>query len=657
MRKKIFLSIITITTIYASEIQLAPIGVESTQITDVAQNAQTSADVAQALSSTVPGIDISRRSGIANDVLIRGQKRDNISVTVDGTKVCGACPNRMDPPISHVLASQIQSIDITEGPYDVEDFGVLSGGLKIHTKQPTKKKKAQLHLGFGSFNYRKFGVSASGGNDLIRFIITGSEQSSDQYHDGNSDSLAQQTKKKSPVGNHYKTKDEDMQAYRKQSINTKAFIVLTDTNELQLSYTGNRSQNVMYPNTSMDAVKDDSDIYSIAYNIKNISPIYKKIHLEYYYSRVDHPMSTQYRNISTIDSRQDTTNHMKSSIAGVKIKNSITLEKYKILLGVDTSRRVWSGAYSNTTTGMFKGYSINSTVTNNVALFAKIEKSYNDFDFTIGSRYDATHITNGGNLQSNDYHSLGANILLNYNINRENKIFIGLGQASRVPDARELYFLKKGNVLGTPKLKQVTNTEVDLGYKVSSEYIDFKIKTFYSKIYNYIYTQQNIAQNIFKNIDANIYGAEISSSIYATDNLSIDMGVAYKRGRKDKALTGQTNKNLADMAPLRGSIALNYEYANHSLATIEVKGSDKWSDYDSDNGEQEIDAWAVLNLKVKHAINKKFDFTIGLNNALNKTYVVSNTYADLTLLGSTTGEKMLLNEPGRYIYTNLDFKF
>ncbi len=76
-----------IASLYASEIQLSPIDVEATVITDVSHNAQVSADLSQALTESVPSIDLSRRSGIANDVHIRGQKRDNITVEVDGLSV------------------------------------------------------------------------------------------------------------------------------------------------------------------------------------------------------------------------------------------------------------------------------------------------------------------------------------------------------------------------------------------------------------------------------------------------------------------------------------------------------------------------------------------------------------------------------------------
>jgi iron complex outermembrane receptor protein len=88
-----------------------------------------------------------------------------------------------------------------------------------------------------------------------------------------------------------------------------------------------------------------------------------------------------------------------------------------------------------------------------------------------------------------------------------------------------------------------------------------------------------------------------------------------------------------------------------------MQASKRWDKIDDDNGEQVLSGWAILNAKIKHAVNKKFDFTLGVNNMLNKTYAQSNTYIDLTLVTTGSGEKLLLNEPGRYVYTNLDFKF
>ena len=658
MKRIIPLSLIAVASLYAAEVELAPISVESTVITEVAENASTSADVAQALSGSLPSIDMSRRSGIANDIFIRGQKRDNISVTVDGTKVCGACPNRMDPPTSHILASQISEIEVIEGPYDVENFGTLSGGIKVTTKQPTQKTQGQLNFGLGSWGYQKIGATVSGGNDRVRVLISASGESSDQYKDGDGNSMAEQTAKSSDTSKHYKAEYADVDAYSKKSVMAKAFITVTDDQELRLSYTRNESDGVLYPNTPMDAVYDDSNIYSVAYNINNISDIYKNINLEYYYSDVDHPMDNAYRMASNNPTNGTVTHHLTTTMQGLKLKNTLQLGSHEVLIGLDANERNWDGNYYTETGAGFNGKaSINDVDTTNIAIFAKVEKSYGDFNFVMGARYDSTDIDPAGTQVSNDYSALNANLFTSYNLDRDSKIFLGFGQASRVPDARELYYYDKSPaIIGTPDLDQTTNTEIDLGYEVSADMFSAKIKGFYSMLEDYIYYNKSLANNRFENIDATIYGVELSASVYATDDITIDAGLSYKKGEKDTLTTGQTDKDLADIAPLRGNIAVNYEYMNNSMATLEVQASDDWTDIDSDNGEQKLDSWTIVNLKMKHAVNRQFDFTLGVNNLFDETYAQSNTYADLTLVAGG-GDPLLLNEPGRYIYTNLDFKF
>lgn len=662
MTKIIPLSLVALASLYSAEVELTPISVEATTVTEVSKNAQVSADLAQALSGSVPSIDMNRRSAIANDIYIRGQKKDNISVEVDGTKVCGACPNRMDPPVSHILTNQIDSIDVIEGPYDVETFGTMSGGLKIKTKKPTKDLHGELNFGYGSWNYIKYGATASGGNDFLRVLVSASSESSDQYKDGNGDTIAQQLINNAPLANQLQTKYEGMEAYDKKSVKAKAFVNVTKDQELRLSYTANRSDNVLYGNSKMDAIYDDSNIYSVEYDVKDIADIYENANIQYYYTDVMHPMSTEYRNsavgIGTM-MPMSMTSKLNTSMQGLKFKNSLNVLDHKILLGVDGSQRTWDGIYINNLTGMTSPTkSINDTVTKNVAAFAKLEKSFSEFNFVLGARYDLTNVNPSSAQASNTYKAINANLFTSYNLNNENKVFVGFGQASRVPDARELYFTSsKASLVGTPDLKQTTNQELDLGYESTYNMFNFKVKAFYSKLSDYIYYDYQQSTNAFVNIDASIYGTEVAASVYATDYISIDAGMSYKKGEKSAPLAGQTSTALADIAPLRASLAVNYEYMNDSMATIEAQGSDTWSTFDADNGEQAIAAWSVINMKVKHEINKNFDFTLGVNNILDETYALSNTYADLTLLTSADSTKVLMNEPGRYIYTNLNIKY
>jgi iron complex outermembrane receptor protein len=655
MKRAVFLSFATLITLQAQDVVLDPVSVDATTLSDVATNAKVSADLGEVLAKDIPSIDMSRRSGIANDIIIRGQKRDNISVSVDGTKTYGACPNRMDPPISHVLSNNVENVEVIEGPYDVTEYGNVGGGVKITTKAPRKGAHGDVSFGAGSWNYKKIAATFDGGNDYVRLLFSGSTEDSDQYEDGDGNTLSQQLD--NALGNPTADKayiKKDLQAYSKQSFMTKLYINPTQNQEIRLGYTANRSDDVLYPNSGMDAYYDDSDIYNVEYEFKNIASWYKNVTLQYSSSDVDHPMGTKYRYPENIDM----INHMWSSYDAFKLKNRFNFNQFLVDFGLETGKRNWDGEY--TKNGQYLGKSLADVDTTNYSAYIKIDKKFGALDLSVGTRYDNSEIRpDSVKLKDRDFDSFGANIFANYNIDKINKLFFGFGQAQRVPDARELYFQKSGKVIGNQDLEQVTNQEFDLGYKLTSNDADFKIKGFYSMLRDYIYVNANklAVGNAMENIDATIYGVELSGNYYITDAVSLEGWASYKVGEKDKPLEGQTDTDLADIAPLTGRVGVVYDYMPNSYVRLDVEARDTWRNYDADNGEQEIDSWSVVDFKAKHSFNKHIALTVGVNNIFNTTYVRSNTYKDLTLVIANTKDVMLLNEPGRYIYTNFDFRF
>ncbi len=168
----------------------------------------------------------------------------------------------------------------------------------------------------------------------IRGLITISKEESDQYKDGDGDRFQEQLiKSGAPSMNLYQDRYKDMDAYEKTSILGKLYFKISENQELKLSYTANRSDDVLYPNSPMDALKDDSDLYNLEYTIKNLGSFSDKLSFLYYYSEVDHPMSTLYRN-SAKDITKETTNHMWSKIGGARLSN-------EVLLG-STLIKIWS---------------------------------------------------------------------------------------------------------------------------------------------------------------------------------------------------------------------------------------------------------------------------------------------------------------------------
>ena len=419
----------------------------------------------------------------------------------------------------------------------------------------------------------------------------------------------------------------------------------------------------------MDALYDDSNILNIEYSAKHLGRYSKALDVQYYSSDVEHPMSNFYRIASGPDSANELISYLTTDTQGVKIKDSFDLSSSsELTLGVDASMRNWDGTYEGK--GMRAGVTGNKSIddvdTENTGVFAIVEKHYSAVSVKAGMRFDDTAVTPAGSLgqQSNDYSGIGANVFMNYQANTETKYFAGVGSASRVPDARELYFYSPMMVeIGTPTLDKTTNTQVDLGFEKSYNRFNVKTKLFYSWLSDYIYfnadkgTGMAPAGNAFENIDATIYGFDISGAYFASDEVYVDFGLAYQRGKKDQALEGQTDTDLAEVPPMKANIALNYDYSNRNTASISLLAADAWDNFDSDNGEQALAGYGVVNAKVRHYVTKSFDVTVGVDNIADKTYAVSNTYKDLTLLATGTGEIILMNEPGRYFYVNGTYRF
>ena len=676
MKKVIYLSLAVVATLQGAE-DLGSIDVVEKVNVKIVENVSgeevKSADLSESLAKKIPSISLIRRSGIANDIILRGQKRDNINVTIDGAKVCGACVNRMDPPLSHVVTHAIDEVEVREGPFDVEEFGVLSGSVKVSTKKPTKEMSGELNLNGGSFGYKKLSGTISGGSDKVRVLFSASTEQGEQYEDGNGDNFSEQLKNytqgTSLGGFNYAPEHQEMDAFDKTMYMGKVFIDVADNQELKLSYTANRSTDVLYPSSKMDALYDDSDIMNLEYSIDDLSQYSKKLEFQVYNSTVDHPMSTKYRAVANQTDKY-MTHHLTTDMTGLKIKNTVDALGQEISYGVDTSQRNWDGEYSViSTTNAFPTKTLGSSIadvdTENIGLFLKSKQSIGKLDMEFGMRYDDSTIdTKSTTEQDNDYQALSANVFATYNVDDNSKYFVGLGKSNRIPDARELYNTKYNTketpalrvVNGNPNLNQTTNYELDVGLEKYYDSGKIKVKTFYSKLKDYIYYNGSLNKNNFENIDATIYGAELSGSYYLSDSLTFDTGLAYKKGGKDTQPTGQTNTNLADITPLKLNASLMYDYDSQGYVELSVLASDVWDNVDSENGEQKLAGYGVLSLKTAREFDNGFKLTAGVDNLLDKTYATTNTYKDLILMtdGSDT---MLINEPGRYLYLNAGYQF
>ena len=419
----------------------------------------------------------------------------------------------------------------------------------------------------------------------------------------------------------------------------------------------------------MDALYDDSDIYNAEYIAKDLGRYSKELYLQLYRTEVEHPMSTKYRIMGT---PTEMTHALTTQVDGAKIKNSFDLGNHTVTAGIDYSLRNWDGGYYKNGVALPAKFfhSIWDVDTENIGLFVKDSIQMDKLVVDMGLRYDDTSVDTENPLQQdNDYSELNGYLNATYHADESLKLFAGFGKSSRVPDGKELYWMSspmkmpdgtmKALSIGTPDLDNTVNYEFDLAVEKQFESVTVKFKAFYSMLDDFIAYNASKKQNRYENVDATVYGFELSGSYFATEALYFDYGLAYQRGEKDHPLSGQSGTNMPEIPPLKANIAANYDWDETLNFRAELIASDTWKDYDKENGEQELDGYAVVNLKATKTFAEHFEIVVGVDNLFDETYAVSNTYKDLILLPTLHPEDnvMLMNEPGRYIYTNLRYTF
>ena len=691
MRRGVVLSLLCAGALFGAELDIQKVVIEEEELqTPTLQSDEVKftrqQDLAEILAKYIPEINMVRASAIGNDIVLRGFKRDDINVLIDGAKVYGACPNRMDPPLMHTSIADIQSIQVLEGPFDVENFGSMGGAIKIITKDPQEGFGGNLEATLGSYGYNKFDLNLHAGDEKLKMQIGITRENSEQYEDGNGRTLVEQNwdalGKTAPDA--YQEKYKDLDAYTRSAIRSKVVYNIADNQTLKLSLYSDKATNVLYPAFQMDAQLDETLMLNANYTIKNLSRYSKALTIETYYSSVKHDMGTEFRNSAVImGGKMYRTHHVESRIKGAKVKNSFELASFVWTIGLDGSVRKWNGICLNEPSKTPRQVRIPNVETKNSAIFLKGLKNIDNVSMQIGLRYDNTDIkakrfddptiANIAAVQnyykdkhSKNYNDVSANVVVNYNFDEKNAIYVGLGQGIRVPDGQELYFVgfmmgnwsRKGN----PYLKESKNRELDIGYKGEIFDTSFNVNFFYSDIKDYIYAYKSNEGNVdpnayyltWTNIDAHIYGASLSLQRAIGDYFMVEGGVSYQRGKKDDLIPGQNDDDLAQIPPMHGRLALSYDDGEWYMMAESIMSAG-WRDYDADNGERHVGGWGVVNLKASKDLTDNITLHVGVDNLFDKTYAVNNTYVGRALIGGRT--PVLINEPGRYLYANVNVRF
>ncbi|MDD2541391.1 MAG: TonB-dependent receptor [Desulfuromonadaceae bacterium] len=625
-------------------------------------------DMGEALKQ-VDGISYVHKGAIANDVVLRGLQKDNINVFVDGVRLHGACPSRMDPPSFHYDFAEIEQVTVIKGPYDLSNPGGLGGMIDARTKKPGIGFGGDISLSYGSWNSLNTSATASYGTEAYDGLLGYAYKYSDVPKSGDGKRLTEIYPATSP--NRYKADAIDSKAYEINTGWAKLGVNPTLNSRSEISYTYQNADHVLYPYLKMDADYDKTHRLNWTYRIQNVSPLLKDLKLQAYWDKVNHLMDDRYRytsnpslNVTRYYSMQT---DASTQVYGAKLSAVLAAGPGTLKTGIDYYNRNWDAVNRRAMYTMANRYSdlamIPDASIDNLGMFGEYKIPLGkQLVLKGGVRGDLTWaevnktntlVTSG---TSRDFTNISANLQLTYTPVKGLDIFTGIARGTRTPDQQELFLdvptpgapsATSPYWHGNKDLKSTVNHQADVGAKYSTDRFYVNTSLFYSDLQNYInfYQIPTLPEKSYQNIHATMWGAELSSQVSLDYDLYLKGSLSYVEARNESAATP-----LSEIPPLSGSLSIRYDNGTLFLEAMENLAREQ-DRVDPGLNETVTPGWATTDIK-GGATYRDVTLIIGITNLFDKQY-----YSHLSYARDPFQSGVKVPENGRNVYFTVEYTF
>jgi iron complex outermembrane receptor protein len=626
-----------------------------------------------ALLREINGIDAQRLGGHGLDILIRGQGKSAVNVLIDGGKIEGGCPNRMDPPTAYTELNSFDKITVIKGVQSLQyGVGGTGGTVLLEREKPTfeqgKPYQGRIYGATGSNGLtRDIGAQVAAGGEQGYIVFQGSNKSADNYKDGNNNE----------VRSSYET--------------TQGHIDLgwtpNDNHHIKLSHEIANTKDALFQGAGMDAPKSDGRMTRLSYEGKNFNGPINAIEASIYIANVEHSMDNyNLRPVANPMMKMEVPTETTSKGAKLKLTSQIasTQLDYGVLLQSVEKKATMYNRSAGMQLNRSQWLMWPDAVTEQNSLFAEANSALSDTQNLIyGVRVDQVNAKARDALKAPDNTSVAPqprrpvdlynaayngysgktsidetnwNGLVRYeqSFGSSYRWFAGLSLTTRTADETER-FMARADWTGNPDLKAEKHLQFDLGMRQTTEHLNWGINAYYDKVSDYILRDyaknQAIAkmtgnQSVYVNIDAEIYGAEFDIDYRFNQAWLIGSALALTQGRN----TTQS-RNLSDMAPLNGHLRVEYNHSNW-YAGSRFNFASEQTTVNTEYNEQKAPAWSTLDLYAGYQLNKTFQLQAGVANLFDQAYFTHLNRTDAVL-----GTNYKVMEPGRNIWARVEAKF
>lgn len=646
-------------------------------------------DLGEALASS-PSIDKVRKGGIANDIVLRGMKKDDVAVTVDGAKVHGACPSRMDPPSFHLDYAEVDAVLVKRGPFDVSQTGSLGGAIDVRTRRAHDGPGVELNLEGGSAALMSGSLTGSYGTERWDVLVGGALKQGRPYLMGDGRNFTEIIPQYlgTASGVRYASTSDDRDAYRIGSGFGRVGLVPVDGQRLELGYAHQSAPLALYPYLKMDGVADDTDRVTARWSADRLGPVAATVSA--YWNRVSHDMTDELRcsragalNAAACGSvlprgwsmGTEARSRTWGGQAEVRGGDAVALVAWKA--GADLYVRTWDNAttrWNQATTSYATVAQIPDVRIQGAGLYGEAYRSLGAAGartrLTAGVRVDLArtearidrrsvyglYYPAADNALSHDDALVGGNLQLERELGAGVAAWVGYGHGTRVADPQERYMALEAqgtkampDWLGQPRIAPVQSDEVDVGATWKARGVLVKAQAYHAWYASYITLVE--AWNgtrwarTYDNVSARMFGGEITGRVALPWSLFAGVGASYTRGLNETAGT-----SLAEIPPFKASASVRWDDGRF-FAEVEELYAAAQSKVDPRLLESPTPAWWTTSLKAGTSW-KGMKVFASVNNLFDRQYVEHLSYQRDPF---ASGVKV--PEPGRFFQLAAQYAF
>lgn len=605
-----------------------------------------------------PGINMIRRGNYALEPVVRGLSNGQITTTIDGMRIFGACTDRMDPVSSYVEPINLHKIVLRTSP-DENTYGAsLGGGVDFQLLRPEFSIIPALSGTIGSGyetngDAHQFLGGISYGSKYFALQANAIYRKSSNYTAGGRETIrfSQYQKWNGSISMAYKT-----------SVNTF----------LKADYLHDDARNVGYPALTMDVAYAKAHIAGLSYHYK--SPVSSvSAETKVYYNTIDHVMDDTKRPSEMVAMHMDMPGWSKTF--GVYSKWLLQLaDRHHLTMQADAYRNRLSAEmtmYPPNGSPMFM-YTLGGlqrtvggiSMSDNIVWNSPLQlKPYLRLEYLADHVFSEMGRSQLGGMFGSDLDKSGLiynlGLEANYQSNPFWRFSLGLSRGERAPTLQERYSfyifnrLDAFDYLGNPGLKAERSWNLNLGttYKSQSFSADLNLYSYFlndyiagNRLSGYsVMTIGALGVKGYVNLpSAYIAGAEMSLQWKPVDWLSLGSVSSFVYG-EDNA-----NQALPMMAPFRSLNTLNLRLGSGSLRLESLTNAAQHHVSYSQYGETVTAGSTIFNLSATKgwslSARKMLYASIGAENVFDKQY---SQHLDI----------MKVLRPGRNIFFRVNIIF